>query len=280
MTTLPFRQHDQVPTNVGSAIYRQLLQEWVDLNALTSSKTTVGRWARLEPALAGHLRPGDLVDAIDEASAASKDELLLALLRLFQCGHQLAGRCVLQTMLPKLLRITMRTSPTSSDNAWVEDRHHIALAEFWDVMSGYPVGRRPAKVASNLALDTLHRVSGVRHPQQDIPFDPAELPADPRFGAYTFDHAAAAGSLTADADLVQTITWGVAHHAISPSEGTLLARAYLPTRGAADFAAAAAHLGISSAAVRQRCSRASRRLTDAVRAEVGGYLESSVAASA
>jgi len=32
--TRTFRQHDQKPDWVASAIYRQLLQEWVDLNAL------------------------------------------------------------------------------------------------------------------------------------------------------------------------------------------------------------------------------------------------------
>ena len=38
---------------------------------------------------------------------------------------------VLQTMMPKLVRITMGTTPTSTENAWIEDRHHITLAEFW-----------------------------------------------------------------------------------------------------------------------------------------------------
>ena len=170
-----FRQHDQVPTDVPSSIYRQLCREWVQLNALTSSETTVRRWGRLEPALAGHIRPSDIVDAIDAATPTRQNEMLAALTRLLQAGHQLAGRVVLQAMLPKLVRITLRTSATSSDNAWTEDRHHITLAEFWDVLATYPLHRRPDKIASNLALDTLHRVSGVRRPEPDIPLDPTEL---------------------------------------------------------------------------------------------------------
>lgn len=271
MNTKTFRQHDQQPAWVASAIYRQLLQEWVDLNRLTSSATTVRRWGRLESALAGYGRPGDIVDAIDQSGGAQTDMLLLALVRLFQGGHQLAGRVVLQTMLPKLIRITLRTSPTSTDNAWTEDRHHITIAEFWDVLATYPIGRRPSKVASNLALDTLHRVSGTRRPEEAIPVDPTELPIGAHgLPAYTFDHDAAAGEINADADLVQVITWGVARGTITPDEGSLLAASYLPDPGASGFAAAAAELGLSQAAVRQRCSRASRRLTDAVRTEMWG----------
>ncbi|MDN5764156.1 MAG: hypothetical protein L0H41_17845 [Microlunatus sp.] len=269
MKTKTFRQHDQRPEWVASAIYRQLLQEWVDLNALTSSATTVRRWGRLEAALAGLVRPGDVVDAIDAAAAAQTDAMLLALIRLFQKGHQLAGRVVLQTMLPKLIRITLRTSPTSTDNAWTEDRHHITIAEFWDVLATYPIERRPAKVASNLALDTLHRVSGARKHEEAIPVDPAEMPLEDR-AAYTFDHAASVGELSADSDLLQVITWGVAHQAISAEEGSLLAAAYPPSPGNSGFAAAAAERRLSQAAVRQRCSRASRRLTEAVRTELWG----------
>ncbi len=281
MKTRTFRQHDQKPGWVASAIYRQLLQEWVDLNALTSSATTVRRWGRLETALAGHARPGDLVDAIDAAAAAQTDAMLLALIRLFQAGHQLAGRVVLQTMLPKLIRITLRTSPTSTDNAWTEDRHHITIAEFWDVLASYPIERRPSKVASNLGLDTLHRVSGARKRAEAIPVDPAELPLQNRdLTAYTFDHEAAAGELNTDSDLLQVITWGVVRETITAEEGSLLAAAYLPSPGTSGFAAAAAERGLSQAAVRQRCSRASRRLTEAVRVELWGQGATGAAATA
>lgn len=281
MNTKTFRQHDQQPDWVASAIYRQLLQEWVDLNRLASSVTTVRRWGRLEVALGGYTRPGDIVDAIDEAGGAQTDTLLLALVRLFQGGHQLAGRVVLQTMLPKLIRITLRTSPTSTDNAWTEDRHHITIAEFWDVLATYPIGRRPSKVAGNLALDTLHRISGARRPEEAIPVDPADLPTgDPSRPTYTFDHDAAAGEINADADLVQVITWGVTRGAITPAEGSLLATSYLPAPGASGFAASAAELGLSQAAVRQRCSRASRRLTNAVRTEMWGQTAVAAAATA
>ena len=95
--------------------------------------------------------------------------------------------------------------------------------------------------------------------------------------AYTFDNAAAAGELSTDSDLLQVITWGVSHAAITAEEGTLLAAAYLPSPGTSGFAAAAAQRQLTQAAVRQRCSRASRRLTDAVRAELWGQCDTATA---
>ena len=231
MTAGPFRQHDQVLVHVPSPIYRQLVREWVALNSHTSSDTTVRRWGRLEPALAGHSRPCDIVDAIDEAGPTQTDQLLAALIRLLQAGQQLAGRVVLQAMLPKLVRITLRTSATSTDNAWIEDRHHITLAEFWDVLATYPLRRRPDKIASNLALDTLHRVSGVRRSQPDIPLNPTELSDSIPNLFRTIDDPAQAIELFPVAALHQVITWGITRQVITPSDGAVLTAAYLPRHG-------------------------------------------------
>lgn len=99
------------------------------------------------------------------------------------------------------------------------------------------------------------------------PVDPAETPLEER-AAYTFDHTAAVGELSADSDLLQVITWGVAHQATYAEDGSLLAATYLPFPGTSGFATATAERSLSQAAVRQRCSRASRRLTEAVRTEL------------
>ena len=158
-----FRQHDVAPADVVSPLYRQLTQEWAELHATPSTPATVRKWGRGEKALAGFTLPGEIVDAIDAAGHDRTNELLLALIRLFQRGHQLAGRVVLQALLPKLAKTATHAGGmcTSSSDTWAEDRRHITLAEFWDVMADYPVDRRTSSVASNLALDTLHRVTGL-----------------------------------------------------------------------------------------------------------------------
>jgi hypothetical protein len=285
-----FRQHDVAPDGVVVALYRQLTQEWAQLHSLTSTRTQVRRWGRNEPALAGFTRPGDVVDAIDAGDHDRKNELLLALIRLFQGGQQLAGRTVLQALLPRLSRIGTRPGlSTSSSDTWLDDRRHIVLAEFWDVMSDYPVDRRPTRVAANLTLDTLHRVSGARRRPDDIPIDPADFATNPALdsalnASLALDRGVDTQALDMvdedlhpDADLRQVITWGIHRNVITVDEAQLLTISYLPgmgpstqptvTNSGCGFAAAAAELGCTQAAVRQRCSRAARKLAAAVHAE-------------
>lgn len=271
--TRMFRQHDVAPTEVVSPLFRQLTQEWAELHAQTSTAGIVRRWGRAEPALAGFTRPGEILDAIDAGDPPVKDELLLALLRLFQDGHQLAGRTVLQAMLPKLTKTATATNPTlcTSMNAWDEDRRHITVAEFWDVMTHYPVHRRPGSVAQNLALETLHRVTAVRAPRPPIPVDTSEPDAPQYRHPHALDPAddpaVAVEGLSVDADLLQVLTWAVSTSALTRHEAHLLATVYLPQKSCG-FAATAEELGLSESAVRQRCSRAARKLKAAVRAEM------------
>ncbi|HYO17989.1 MAG TPA: hypothetical protein VES02_04890 [Dermatophilaceae bacterium] len=173
-------------------------------------------------------------------------------------------------MLIKLGRITLRTRCTSSDNAWAEDRRHIAVAEFWDVLANYPLERRPHKIAANLALDTLHRLTGeTRGQRPDRPLDPTELPEEQTcrlMVAPVTDPEQIV--LTVDADLVQVVTWAVARNVITAGDAEMLVQAYLPTPGTSGTAAAAARLGLTDIAIRQRCSRARKLLVVAVRDEL------------
>lgn len=274
-----FRQHDVAPADVVSPLYRQLTQEWAELHSTPSTPATVRRWGRSEKALAGFTLPGEIVDAIDAAGHDRTNELLLALIRLFQRGHQLAGRVVLQALLPKLAKTATHAGGmcTSSSDTWAEDRRHITLAEFWDVMADYPVDRRTSSVASNLALDTLHRVTGARKPPVDLPVDPHDFRDDEtRDGARSTWLAGLSTTdpdpveeITPDSDLLEVIAWGMRNDTISQDEAQLLVASYLPERTSGfGFADVADQLGLSHAAVRQRCSRASRKLTEAVRAEL------------
>lgn len=275
-----FRQHEVAPDGVVSSLYRQLTQEWARLHAAPSTAAAVRRWGRREPALAGFALPGEIVDAIDAAGHDRTNELLLALIRLFQRGHQLAGRVVLQALLPKLAKTATHAGGmcTSSSDTWSEDRRHITIAEFWDVMSDYPVDRRTSSVASNLALDTLHRVTGARKPTPDLPVDPHDFrddlshdsPAHRTWlaGLSTTDPDPVE-EITPDSDLLQVIAWGMRSETISQDEAQLLVTSYLPEQTTGfGFADAATKLGLSQAAVRQRCSRASRKLAEAVRTEL------------
>ena len=269
-----------LPGQAGG-IFVQLSREWVRLAGLPSVTSTLRRWAQAEPALLGIISLGGLLDRIDSSRGMEEDRLLLALVRLAQGGQQLAGRVLLQAMLPKLARMVGRLGPTSSDDCSVEDRRHIAVATFWEVLHAYPAERRRTTVAGNLALDTLHQLtSGRRKPPRDIPLDPEEV-AD-RLSTDTLeDLGDVVDSLTADADLLDVIAWGVGAGVITAEEETLLVTLYLPDVGGGWCGTdLARELGLSHTALRKRCSRARRRLIAAVRADVAGGPVHELASSA
>jgi len=259
VTTSAFRHHDHVPPEITSPYYARLILEWVDLNASSRAASAVRNWALREPALAGCERPGDVVDRIDAAPSGGKDAILLALIRLTQGRDQLAGRVVLQAMLPKVGRLTNRTRHTDSDDAWIEDRRHIAVAQMWQVIAAYPTERRPRKVAANLALDTLHRITeGTRGARADIPLTP-EAVSD-LVGA-VFDEIVLPGELPETPDLDAVLRWALERRVLTRDDAALIAFVYLG-RGAPGSRSqeAARRLGLTPAAVRQRCSRIRGRL--------------------
>ncbi|MDP9219133.1 MAG: hypothetical protein M3P23_01160 [Actinomycetota bacterium] len=260
-----------------SGIFSQICDEWARLCGLSSAAHNLRRWAAAEPVLAGVASLGDLLGRIDAGDGDEADRVLLALLRLAQGGQQLAGRVVLQAMLPKLARMTRTLRPSSNDDRWAEDRRHIAVATFWEVIYSYPVGRRERRVAANLALDTLHQLTNdQRKPMVEVPLDPEEAAERLSQRSYEDPHERL-GTLTADAGLLEVITWGVAVDAITRDEAMLLARVYLPPPGAAGGAAVAGEFDVTHAAVRQRVSRARRRLIAAVRADVEVGLDEQLA---
>lgn len=267
-----FRVHVAEQPWVGSdsgGIFVQLSQEWIRLGAMPSMAHTLRKWGRAEPVLSGAVSLGALVDLIDSSQGAEEDELLLALVRLAQAGQQLAGRVVLQAMLPKLARMVRTLRPTGNDGRWVEDRRHIAVAVFWEVLSAYPADRRRGRVAGNLALDTLHELTrDQRRGPADIPVDPEE--AADRLGSCSYDEPRMQpAGLTADSDLLEVIAWGLDVEAITAEEASLLTQVYLPLPGTdASQAELAPSLGLSATALRQRCSRARRRLIAAVQADM------------
>jgi len=269
VTPHPFRAHEDIPSGVASPLFRRLIAEWVDLHTLPSTATTLRSLAQAEPVLSGCEHPADVLAAIDAADPAHADALLLALVRLAQDGHALAGRIALQAILPKLSAIAVRTRPTGTENTMVEDRRHAAVAEAWTVITTYPAAARPHGVAGNLTLDTLNRVTirtrdRCRSVDREIPSDPATLPD----GAYD---QPLVGDLTPDADLAELLGWALHRGVLTPQDAQLLRLVYTPDPdgGGARSDAAARRLGLTPATVRQRCARARRRLIDAVRAELG-----------
>lgn len=229
----------------GAHFVEALEQEWHALVRSDLAAATVQQWGRRHPvALAGCRTPADVLIAV----RTSPDRTLLALLEQVSEGDMVAGRVVVQTMLPKLITMSRR------------DREH-ELADYvswlWLVASAYPVARRRHRVAANLALDTLKEVT--RHRQRrEIPYrsESLDLLESERWAART-------GGCGPDGDLVDTLTAAtVINNAfrlglLDDLTVRVLTVVYdhgLPGKEAA------AQLGMSVDSVRWRCSRAVRRL--------------------
>lgn len=282
-TVLPARSPATTPSSATptTGVFGALYVEWRQLCSRPQLARTVRRWAETEPALRGLEDLSFLGDPLRpmKDNVRDVDETLLALLRLSQQGEQLAGRAVLQALLPKLQRMVgrMRSGPEHN----LEDRRQAAIAILWELLARYPIDRRPHQVAANLALDTLHELTAAQRQRY------RELPAEdmmhgvygdawrsehhrllwPTSGALAEPGAAMHGP-TSDDDLTQVIAWGVSAGAISSVDGDLLRRVYTPSADRSGGAAAAAELGLSWPTARQRCSRAGRRLADAMQREL------------
>lgn len=271
-----YRQHDQVTGPHSSALQHQVAQEWVRLNRDTSVSLVLTRWALRHSALAGMARPADVVDAIDAAPPAGKDELLRALVELFQAGEQLAGRITLQAMLPKLSHYAFRTGIIGRVEARPDDRFQVVICEFWEVLSRFPLDRRSARMAANLAMETLHRLTRMAQPVE-LPVDPSAMSemAEPDAGRWRRVGQPAVVTSQApdpDGDLDALLVWAVGQRAITAEDARLLATVYRDGNGpgemaqgvSAGYRARSATTGQSPAALRQRARRARQRLAAAV----------------
>ncbi len=269
---------------------QSVAQEWVRLNRDGSIAVLLRRWAARYPAFDGMNRPADIVDAIDAAAPAGKDQLLLCLVELFQSGEQLAGRIAVQAMLPKLSNYAFRTRVVAGIEPRPDDRFQVVLYEFWEVLGRYPVTQRATRVAANLSLDTLHRLTRAKA-VLDVPVDPAVI------SVLTEPLGAAAGrseplSLEAvdepnpDGDLDALLCWAIGRSAISRDDARLLRQVYVgqepggTTRDVSQrYREHSASTGTSPAALRQRVRRAKERLAAAVGAAVAAQEDTGPTAS-
>lgn len=222
----------------------QLNAEWARLCADPSAARAVARW-RL-PSVAA---PADLELAVRRDA----DGVLLALLRRGQSGDALALRSVFQLMLGKAVRIAATHAGRDSRTALEQ----AAVTALWTVVASYPVDRRPVKVAANIAMDTLRlTVDELAHQRHETPAGHDHL------------HPAASTGSPPDLELFELLAWAVGNGTITHEDATLLVDIYAPPAGTQGGKAAAERHGLTWAAARQRASRATRRIADAVRADV------------
>jgi DNA-directed RNA polymerase specialized sigma24 family protein len=222
------------------AIVNALNDEWDRL--VDSRVDTVAAWRGRHPALAGCADLEDVLRAVRRAP----DEVLGLLLGEVRAGDALAGRVVLQAMLGKVVRMALRDR-----RAGVDDY----VAALWCRVRTYPLDRRPARIAANLALDALKDVTAERRAvgrEVATPWPPGDH-LEQLVGRRL------AEADTPDLDAGRVLRAAVRLRLLDPRACALLHTVYV--QGRASAAAGQQHQ-MTPELVRYHCSRAVRRLRD------------------
>ena len=253
----------------------RLNQEWARLRTSSEAVNGLGRWAGLPRWADGLDLSGlDDLDAVvrhvqdTHRTVAERDKVLLGLLAMSQSGDRLAGRVVLQVMLPKAIRLAKSVASHEDWTEGADEAQAAVLAALWVAIATYPLERRPGRVTANLALDTLaltqrgHTGSSWQvHPVREQPCEDLSLLAEPVLDP------AGPDDLTgpADAELMTVLAWGVRNGILRLDQARLMARVYgLDAHGDIHSTAPlVAETGLSWRVLRQRCHRLARRLGEA-----------------
>ncbi|MGZ4626519.1 MAG: hypothetical protein ACXV3S_09580 [Kineosporiaceae bacterium] len=249
----------------------ELNADWRRLVADAGTRSVVARWGQVIPDLRGL---ADL-DAVLVAGRRSGDrEVLRGLLHLARDGDRLAARTALQIMLGSAVRLARRTRAHAGGD--LEEAMARAVAATWQVVSDYPLERRTCRPADGISLDVLAILTQGRRARFEVaaglPADladvPEEEPTGPGERREAFWSTAKLGRprLCGDEQLIMVLAWGVRVGAISAADARLLLRLHSPDdpERAVSCRAVAAEEGLGHAAVRQRASRATRRLAGVV----------------
>jgi hypothetical protein len=257
----------------SSSLPNRLNREWALLCADAAGQQAVRAWAA--PGRGGAaLRRLAGVDGLRgtvqllqsaEVTAGDRDVLLVGLLERAQGGDRLAGRVVLQTMLPAAVRLALGITNRPDVLGDTDEAFALVLAALWQVIATYPVACRRAKVPANLYLDTLALVSRghTSSTHRKALIFPEQSYADVRTAAEPGRLDPGQDDLAgpADAQLCTVLAWAVRSRVVSLDEARLLARVYGFDGDATESGPAiAAEQGLSWPTLRQRCHRLARRV--------------------
>ncbi|MFI6985886.1 hypothetical protein ACIBSV_46000 [Embleya sp. NPDC050154] len=276
-----------------TGVIGRLNDEWDEIAYGLRGGDALASWSRDFAELGAYGTLAELQRGISAAAPAEQDALLIALLTLADSGVALAGRVLLQQMLPHAVRLaSARRGPGQS----FDDAAGHVLGCLYEVIRAYPYRRRTGRVAANLACDTLHRVvygtgAGRRRGHVTLVLTPdpvgdtgvsapfpalerrldtgAALVRGVRLGVIDASDPAlcdwrVVGAHSVDAargDLIALLVGAVEEGVLTVEQARMLAQDY--RESAPPAAEIAASRGISYASLRQRHSRAVRRLREA-----------------
>jgi DNA-directed RNA polymerase specialized sigma24 family protein len=220
-----------------------LEREWKALASRPESKEALRRWSAADPRLAGFIAFDELIAAVRRPpSAKVGNDVLAALLRL-GAEDRFARRCLLEAVMPGLIRLACRF-PTCGEDA--DDRLQTVLlhaVERIHALAGQEVPW-PAVAIGGYVRDHLRRAERAHR----------DAPAAPLEAAATIP---AASERTAADHLAGVLVDGLRRGTIRPDDAALL---YTTRVAGHPTAAVAAAVGVDPVVLRTRRRRAEQRL--------------------
>ncbi|MFB7174468.1 hypothetical protein ACFCYM_27140 [Streptomyces sp. NPDC056254] len=293
--------HDASHPVAGGGYFDRLDADWAALGADPALRQAVADWvaegrltdelAAVTDSWAGSLTPEQLLAALRPATDGVTDALTDAVLRALlerAAGRDrsavLAGRVVVQAMLPAVFRITrgqIRTTGGRTRDAV----GHVTVAALYEVARAGRIHHRPGRPAANLTLDTLRQVLAELAAEQEPAREDlgaAEQIADPAPGPYEIARARSIRAAAAEAglhagpaedaasaparlDLLELLLDALRDGALSTADAQALAWHHVS--GGIPDAEAATRAGTTAGAWQRRRSRALARLTASLQPE-------------
>ncbi|MBR8744691.1 hypothetical protein [Nocardiopsis sp. MG754419] len=247
-------------TQHKTTIISRLNEQWEQVREDFTAQHTVQNWSSEDLRLRDARSVEDIRALADGPVTPATDELFRALLdRTLRTGAEgeLASRIVLQLMIGRVVHTSRSMTGYIRD---IEERSQLAVVAMYDAIRICPRDK-DTYLTPHLAW-TAHRTAMrlAKVGANEVPM--ASVGAE----RTTVDEPDAHPS----EELAQLLAWSVAEGVLNAGDATLLAQRYgdeSPGRpswtSVADPGAVAGQAGITPQAMRQRCSRAARRLAAA-----------------
>ena len=230
-----------------ASVFTNLDDEWAQISHRRRSQQTYDRWAQAQPQLPCPASLGDLIAVLHASTPSQSDPILKVLVGM--AGHdELAARTTLQAVLPGVRRCVSGVGGKRID---VKDNESIALTAAWQMITCYPIERRPRHIAANIVLDARQAIHSTRVRRlQDQNREQSVMPG--------FVHPAV--------ELVEVLTDAVALQIISAADAQLIVASRIDDEPLEDLANVEC---TTYGAIRTRRLRAEQRLRRQSRATIG-----------
>ncbi|HEV7760207.1 MAG TPA: hypothetical protein VGO78_14500 [Acidimicrobiales bacterium] len=232
------------------SVFDLLEQEWVRLRG---DRGAARRLAEVLQRAGGARSLAEVEAYVRRAAPEDADAVLLALVRRAVTGDDLAARVLLQLLLPGTRNLARRWWALGDH----EERAAAAVTAVYHRIRGYPVERRPGRVAANVLLDAAREL------RRAVPRLVVLPAADPGGTDHPVGAGAAAPASHAAVELAQVLREAVDDGVLNRDDAELIARSRIAGHRVADIAR---HHHLGSRTLWDRRHRAERTLVAAHRA--------------